>query len=343
MTKNQKISVVIAGVRYKEFDIKYTVDILREYFNNPEIILSTNDKLFAEHYKKNNHFDKVIFCENEGELPSLKFPDKLDSTVVNNNINKQISCCYLGIKNATYPLVMKLRTDQIILNNDILALWSLIDQIPQSSEARNKRVITSSVFSINPRYSERMPFHISDMFQFGYKEDLLNYYSAPAYPFKYSIWYEKNIHRIGSNRYEKAFRSKYAVEQWLALHYIYKNERDFPIAFHNDHSEKIVDEFESVFPEYFIVAHPDDIGLRVSKFESARSYFNTQCYSTYESIELLKKIHPDVLIKNVYKPKGISKDKYRYIRWILGLKIVQLAIKNIPFSLKEYLKKKFLT
>lgn len=339
MNETSKISVVIAGTQYSEFDIKYTVSMLRDCFDNPEIILSTNDTSFAESCNKTNYFNKVILCKNEGELPSLKFPQTLISPIVNNNINKQIACSYSGVKAASNSLVMKLRTDQIIVNNNVLTLWSLINEIPQLSGVENKRIITSSVFSINPRFSERMPFHIGDMFQFGHKQDILDYYSAPEYPFSYSIWYENHFHSVGSNKNEKAFRSKYAVEQWLALHYIYKKEKKFPIKYHNDCSEKIIAEFERVFPEHFIIAHPDDIGLRVSKFESARSYFNTQCYSTYESIELLKKMHSNITIHNFYKPKGISKNKFIYLMALLNNNIVQVLIKKMPLELKEWLKK----
>ncbi|HGB3474554.1 TPA: hypothetical protein ACIVB1_005056, partial [Salmonella enterica subsp. diarizonae serovar 61:l,v:z35] len=91
--------------------------------------------------------------------------------------------------------------------------------------------MTSSIFSINPRFSERMPYHISDMLQFGFKEDLIRYYSAPEYPFDYSVWYETHIYASHSNRNENIFRSRYAVEQWLTMNYIFGVNTPFPIKY----------------------------------------------------------------------------------------------------------------
>lgn len=338
MEQKLSMSVVICGVKNADFDIIYSVKLLREIFPNAELILSSNDSSLTKAQQIIAAVDKVIDCDNYGHLPSLKFPAHSISNTVNNNINKQIASNYAGINAASGELVLKLRTDQILFNDDILSLWELIESVPVSNSCRKGRIITSSVFSINPRYSERMPFHISDMMQFGYRQDLLHYYSAPQYTLEYAVWYEKNPHHKHSNFNERSFRSLYAVEQWLALHYIYNKEEEFPVRFHNDFSTEIIENFESILPDYFIIAHPDDIGLRISKFESARSYFNTQCYSTYESIELLKKANPDLKITNKYFPKGIDKKKYKYVRFFLEIKVIQLAIKIMPADFKSFLK-----
>lgn len=338
MLANKMISVVISGVRYREFDLLFSVNEIKKIFPAAEIILSSNDKELIYRYKEENLFDKVILTDAFGELPSLKFPEGLDSALINNNINLQIDANYKGISAASHDLVLKLRTDQVLIGDSIFKLWSKLEDI---NPVTNKKglILTSSIFSINPRYSERMPFHISDMLQLGYKSDLLSYYSAPTYPFEYATWYERNNHAGYSNSNEKAFRSKYAVEQWLTMHYIYEHESHFPVSFHNDYSEAKITEFEQQFPRYFFVAHPDDIGLRVSKFESARSYFNTQCYSTHESIKLLSNLFPQYQIDNSYNVKGINKNFYHYLKFFLDRKVIQLMIKNMPVGLKKKLKK----
>ncbi|EOW6619967.1 WavE lipopolysaccharide synthesis family protein [Cronobacter dublinensis] len=334
------ISVVFCGVRYPEYDIYYAAKNMRNIFPGCELILSTNDASLTLHAEQNNFFDKVVHCKNTGELPSLKYPENKKEKLINNNIKKQIDTSRAGIEVASNELILKLRTDQIIVNDDILKLWNLVKDIPLKNKKYRNRIITSSVFSINPRYSERMPYHLSDMLQFGMKEDLLSYYSAPEYPFAYAIWYEKHSHAKNSNNNERKFRSRFAVEQWLLLNYIFENEQSFPINYHNHHSPKIIKEFEALFTDYFLIAHPDDIGLRASKFEPNMSYVNNQCYSTHECLRILQKnncLSEDLAIN--YKPKGINKKFYKQIKIILDLKIVQLLIKNIPYSLKENLKK----
>lgn len=335
-----KISIVFSGTTYKEFDIYYQVKTIKTVFPNSEIILSSNDEKLLAHAAKLNVFDIIVPCLNVGELPSLKFPRRNVEGIINNNIKKQIDASFAGINAATNDLVLKLRTDQILLNSDIINLWDLINSVELKNNKYKGRIITSSIFSINPRYSERMAYHISDMLQFGHKDDLLIYYSAPEYPFEYSIWYEFTPHASHSNGNEKLFRSRYAVEQWLALHYIYGSEKDFPIKYHNDISPEIIESFESTYTDYFIIAHPDNIGLRASKFNPNMSYVNNQCYSTYESLKQLEKNNGLTLeMPDHYKPKGINKQVYKYIKLALDLKLVQLIIKFMPINLKKILKK----
>lgn len=335
-----KISIVFSGTKYKEFDIYYQVKTMKNLFPDSEIILSSNDKMLLAHAAELNIFDIIVPCLNVGELPSLKFPNRAEKEIINNNIKKQIDASFAGIKAATNDLVLKLRTDQLLLNSSILNLWDLVKSVEVKNRKHKGRIITSSTFSINPRYSERMAYHISDMLQFGYKDDLLNYYSAPEYPFYYAVWYEFTPHAVYSNANERLFRSRYAVEQWLALHYIYGSEEEFPIKYHNDISPAVIEDFESIYTDYFVIAHPIDIGLRASKFTPNMSYVNNQCYSTFESLRLLEKNNGLTSeMSSHYKPKGINKKTYRYIKFVLDLRLVQLMIKIMPGNLKTMLKR----
>ena len=332
-----KISIVFCGPRYREYSINYAIESIANSFQMPEIIISTNDKSFALEMEKNPLVNKVILCENTGELPSLKFTSQYEN-YTNNNINKQRNCCLKGIEASSNELVLRLRTDQILLDDSILDLWNKTLNIPKDNNKR-ARIITSSIFSINPRYSERMPYHISDMLQFGYKEDLISYFSAPIYPFEYATWYERNKHHPSSNKFEKKFRSRYAVEQWLALHYIFNDEYKFPISFHNDWNEHIIAEFENNIVDYFVIAHPLDINLRASKFSSAESYYNTQCYSTHEYFTLLAKKEPSIEhLTKEYSPRGINKKYYIYLKPIIYSLPVQFIIGHLTPNIKNLIK-----
>lgn len=332
-----KISIILSGPSYNDYSIDYAIEKLASIFLNSEIIISTNDRNLISVVENLPHVDKIIFCSNTGELPSLKFQDSKDKHV-NNNINKQRDCCLQGVKAAKYDLVLRLRTDQLLLDNSILELWENIDRIPQHNEKKG-RIITSSIFSINPHYSERMPYHISDMLQFGYKDDLISYFSAPVYPFDYSTWYERHPHHPSSNRFERAFRSKYAVEQWLALHYIFKNENAFPISYHNHWDDDIIVKFEQLFTEYFIIAHPKDINLRAPKFSSYESYYNTQCYSTNESISLLAKAHPEAnFLVGRYPAKGMNKKYFSRLMPIIYSPVSQFIIGKLTPKYKNKIK-----
>lgn len=329
-----KISIVFSGPKYREYSIDYAIDKMAKIFPGAEIIISSNDKVLISDIQNNTLVNKVISLSNIGELPSLKFGDNN-----NNNVNKQRQCCLEGIKAAKHDLVLRLRTDQLILDGSILDLWEKIKPIPSDNNKRG-RIITSSIFSINPRFSERMPYHIGDMLQLGYKDDLLSYFSAPAYPFEYATWYEKATHHPSSNEFEKKFRSKYAVEQWLALHYIFGEEKKFPIRYHNDCNNKIIKDFENSFIEYFVIAHPSDINLRASKFSDSESFYNTQCYSTKECLSLLALKHSEAkYLVECYSPKGMNKQYYSKIRPIIHSGIARSIIKCMTKEQKNFIKK----
>ncbi|CFB68636.1 WavE lipopolysaccharide synthesis family protein [Yersinia enterocolitica] len=335
-----KLSVVFSGPAYNEYSMDYAINHTVKIFKNCEVIISTNDVKLISQVEKNPLVHKIIYSENIGELPSLKFLNS-DDKFTNNNINKQIECCLKGIAAASSDLVLRLRTDQVLLDDGILNLWRMSEKLPTQNDKKG-RIITSSIFSINPRYSERMPYHISDMLQFGYKQDLISYFSAPAYPFEYATWYERNKHKESSNKFERTFRSKYAVEQWLALHYMFEKEENFPISFHNDCNDKIIENFEREFVDYFIIAHPSDIQLRASKFASSESYYNSQCYSTHECLAILEKKHPDSdKLSQYYSAKGIDKKYLPILMPIIYFPLTQFIIKKLNGKQKNKIKNIF--
>ncbi|MHA3893501.1 WavE lipopolysaccharide synthesis family protein [Acinetobacter sp. GXMZU3951] len=272
---------MIQGPIYSQYNIEDHVYAMRNILSESEFILSTND----EYIDKNSLFDCIIYNEDIDALPTLKF-----NQLSKNNINKQIISSLSGIKKATRPLVLKIRTDQFLNKIYFLEIWNNLKDINRKTSIGNGRILTTSLFSLNPRCFEHMAYHISDMFLFGYKEDIQRYFSCPRYEYENAVWYEYNKHAIHSNKNERKFRSRYAVEQWLVLNYLFNNQK-FPINFHNDISKKIIDNFEEFLVDTFIIVHPRDIGLIMPKFE--RDYdsieVNLSCYSTLDYLNMLKK------------------------------------------------------
>lgn len=280
--KSDQLSIVIQGPIYKEYSIYESVKKLRKNFNNCQIILSTND--FFE--DSENLFDKVIINKDIGTLSPLKF----DSRV--NNVNRQIKSTRAGIEAADRELILKLRTDQSLESNKILDIWNEILKYSDERDFKKsfERIITISLYSLNPNFNERLPYHISDILLLGLKKDLLRYFSCVYYTENFASWYERNPHAIFSNTIERKFRSKYAVEQWLCLNFLFE-EQNFPIAFHNDHNEEIIRNFEDLLVDTFFICHPKDIDLRMPKFQKSydSEFCNLFCYSTKDIIEMYKK------------------------------------------------------
>lgn len=313
-----QISVVFTGPECKEISITKSVKNVRRYFKNCEVILSTNDLDFANSIRSMDIFDRIIeIATPVDSLPGIKFSDNKKD----NNINKQIQTAFNGIKAAKNDIVLRIRTDHAINSDKIMEFWRLSEKKACKSPHVQGRIITSSLFSINPRYLEKMAWHISDMIQLGYKKDLMTYFSAPYYSREYATWYENNPHNKYANWYELNYRSKFAVEQWLTLHYIFKKETDFPIANSHQISKTIIEEFESTWPLYFFIVHPFDIKLVSPKFSSSIGYCNTQCYTTYDNFNFLN------TLKNIEKPLINKLDLWRpsFID-----RLIRLVLKIVP-------------
>ncbi|SIQ14049.1 WavE lipopolysaccharide synthesis [Aeromonas sp. RU39B] len=333
MLNKNKVSVVLCGARYNEFDLVYSVSNLRRVFDDVEIILSTNDVVLFNQYSGSDIFDKVLLVADHGALPSLKICNDSQS----NNVNRMISVALAGVKAASNQIVIRLRTDQIIISKRVVELIDTVfthESIGSGTSCRlHSKIITSSIFSINPRFSERLPYHVSDMFQIGYKDDLVRYFSAPEFPFDYAVWYETHPHKPYSNFYERQFRARYAVEQWLTLHYIFGCESNFPIDCHNDCNSTIIENMEKLIFQHFYIVSPEDLGLRASKFESARLYFTTQCYSTRDTESYLRNGYieprPVKLVSLLYRIREFN--LFSYI-WRILPKKIRIFIKNTLFK-----------
>jgi len=317
---DKDISIVIQGPLYAEYNIENHVRTMRDIFPKSEFILSSTDT----YTNKLGLFDKVIKNNDIKPLPPLKF-----NQTAPNNINKQIHSTISGIKSASRPLVLKIRSDQFVNSSQILNLWNELKGKSRKNQYGKDRIITISLFSLNPRSFERLAYHVSDMLLFGYKEDIQRYFSCPYYQLENSIWYQSHKHADSSNKVEKAFRSRYAAEQWLLLNFLFSNQ-DFPIKYHNHISKEIIHTFEDILVDTFIIVHPRDIDLSMPKFSypyNSKEY-NLFCYSSSDSLRLLKQKRNIELSFNIIKDFPHSES----VRKIL------LFLINYPYALKKVFK-----
>jgi hypothetical protein len=271
---NSDISIILQGGLDVGWDVRYSAAYLREVFPGATLILSTQ-KTGAETFEGMSVFDKVVFTDDPGSLPSVKFGGPP------HNVNRQIVSAAAGMAAVTTAFAMKLRTDAYLDSRKVVDLWQSWGEQRLGPGTRGRaRILITSIFSLNPRFDERLVYHLSDFIQFGRSEDLQKFWSCPLLDFGTGTWYERNDYASGSLRREKQFRSRFATEQWLTLNYLY-GPANFPIEFHNHTNESIITEFENQMVDNFVVAHPFDIDLRMPKhghFFRSR-YFNAICHS----------------------------------------------------------------
>ena len=209
--------------------------------------------------------DHVVVSEDPGGLPGIK---RRDGAATPNNVNRQILSTRQGLREAETRYAIKLRTDCSLDHASFLALYARVQ------EAGNRpRIVASSLFTLDPSMFEQLSYHVSDWFQFGDTEALLTYWSGPFMSLQDATYYERHPHAPHATFMDRRFRSRLAVEQFMAVHYA--SACGYPVpSYHNDVRTEVVDGYRRCLAEQFIIVDPWDLGLRFTKYEWAyRSSF----------------------------------------------------------------------
>lgn len=325
------VTIVLQGGIDVGWDVRYSADYMRKILPGVTIILATQNSALKS-FEGHASFDKVVVTEDPGHLPSVKLGGGP------HNVNRQILSAAAGMNAVTTKYAMKLRTDAYITSRRALEIWGYWADQPSGDKKRGaSRILISSIFSLNPRFDERLSYHLSDWVQFGTTEDLRAFWQCPLMNFDDNTWYERNDYAPHSLYREKEFRSRFATEQWLTLNYLFGPD-NFPIRFHNDTSEDIITEFEAQLVDNFIVVHPLDIDLHMPKhnYIYKSRYFNSICHS-YESWKQLAVSRGATATNDlgfVQWPLSL-KGKQRYVlakqrlRWVRHIPFVRSAFQRL--------------
>lgn len=173
MLNSEDISVVIQGAINS--DIIKTLKSVRKFLPKSEIILSTWENSKVENLSclcdvllLNKDPNAVVF-----DISEQKY----------NNLNRILVSSKNGIEKASRKYVLRLRSDLILKNNNVLTLFDDFEiRNPQCSLFK-KRIFAYAIFSIKydvkKNLKQEMLFHISDWCYFGLKEDLQELFDIP--------------------------------------------------------------------------------------------------------------------------------------------------------------------
>ena len=239
-------------------DFVRNIRLTRKILPGARVILSTWE---GSDVPRGVGVDQVVMSEDPGSLPPLK----LDDNKVNNG-NRQLLTTQAGLAAVTTPYAVKLRTDCRLEHAGFLDFYA--EQLKRD-EGR-ERLLACSFFTLDPTVFERLPFHLSDWFQFGTTAQLQAYWSAPAITQAEACHYAVHPHDAGSSWFERRFRARFAVEQHLCRHYAAGLGYACP-AFLNDASAAVLAEFERFLASEVILLDPWQIGLVFEKYNWAGS------------------------------------------------------------------------
>ena len=165
---DNQVGIVIHGniERKGKFTLNNIKKINKQYANI-KIVFSTNSPI--------SEYEIATLKENSCEVLINKSLSKSGFLNFNNQkLNTINGLKYIKLKHKSVKYALKLRSDQFFYNPACInALISLLHKFPIKKQKINSRIICLSSNSL-----KNIPFHINDMFQFGYIDDLIFYWSS---------------------------------------------------------------------------------------------------------------------------------------------------------------------
>ena len=314
--QSNEISVVIQG-RIEKNTTKKCLESIKKFLPDAEIILSTWKNCSLEEIK--DLYNVLVLNIDPG---ATIFETKENKT---NSINRIIVSSKNGIEKATKKYVLRLRSDLILKNANILKLKDNFNTRDDKFSLFKQRIFAYDIFSIKydckKNLKQRMLFHISDWCYLGLKEDLLKLFDLPLVS-------EPEFSRYFENR-EKPFNDMHKERLWKMSPEQY---------FTSENAKKIIKNLD--FKNYL------DITSENINISEGFIINNFRVFSTSEwGIETNKKLYKKIKMFmhspfNYYSKSEQLKDYKKYC-----LKVnVNENTEQFPYNIKYYeqLRKHFL-
>lgn len=215
MIKSEEISVIVQGAIDKKIT-KKCLKSIRKYLPKSEIILST----WIGENIENLAYDKLMLNPDVGaEIQNFAIKKY-------NNTNRQLFSTKQALNSATKKYILKLRTDCILKGVNFLDFWNQFNKREQEFKIFKHRVIISSLYSRicseNENCAVPMPFHPSDCYLFGLKEDIQDYFDDTKLATKKELgnWTFKFPNRLPyPNTLFRYSPEQYFCFNWVKKHY----------------------------------------------------------------------------------------------------------------------------
>lgn len=189
------------------------INSIRKYFPKSRVIFSTDYGVDASKL----NVDEVVYSE--AKIDALIENDQTGHLM---SVNYQISSTKAGLSKITTPYTVKLRSDMVFGNSNIVKILKNRPKIRPDTPyvLNNSYVVILDWSTVDPRRFLKFPHHPSDHFYAGETEDVKAIWDVPEMPQELMRWYEQNSYpskaRHGNNL------PLYRAEAWIWYNYIHK-------------------------------------------------------------------------------------------------------------------------
>ena len=316
---SKNISVIIQGL-YNPKITPLCLKSIKKHLPEAEVILSLSEQPVEA--LATDGIDKLIINEK-----SQIFPDSPEKNTRFNNVNPQIISTVAGLKAATQPYALKIRTDFWLKSADFLKYF---DKCPKSDldyKIFNHKVVDCAYFARQPK---SYAFHPSDIALFGETTDLLNLFDVPLMTEKESNW-------------QGICCWRYVPEQHIFINCLRKNGKkvDYDCLMEPITKKNII-ETEKYFASNFIFLSFRRFGLvPADKFYDIEKNKYKNCFTYVEGLRLYQKyIDPGFKIdENDVERKFINgirtKPSCKFIARIISLFFIGKKNKGIRRKIRS--------
>lgn len=306
---SKELSVVVQGA-VSPLETISCLKSIRKYLPDAQIILSTWKN--SDISELNDLYDELLLNDDPGavifEIKERK----------NNNLNRILLSSRNGIKKAQRPYVLKIRTDLVLKNNNVLKLCDNFNVRDKEKSLFKQRIFAYDIFSLkyNKVNGKILPllFHISDWCYLGLKEDLEEFFNIsevvePEFS-QYFKNHKKNDEDIYSSRLWKM-----SPEQYFTYSNALKVFKDLKFENYLDINPENIKISEDFIINNFRIFSPKEWGISSLKKQykrtnmEARNLFSYYSYLTQKK-DYKKYCYPELDTKDVEAFEKLYKIKY---------------------------------
>lgn len=192
MINSNEISVIVQGKT--DNYTKECLKSVRKYLPKAEIILST---WYEDELSDIEGLYDILVLNKDPKAAKMDVDKKFDY-----NLNRQLLSSKTGIDKATKPYILRMRSDSCLSGNHFLKYWNKFPERNDKYSLFKHRVITSSLYTITAETGTNnekgknhpTPYHVSDWWHFGLKEDVKLLFSCPLVDMEEFARYIKEPH-----------------------------------------------------------------------------------------------------------------------------------------------------
>ena len=333
---SKDISVIVQGAINKT-ETKKCLKSIRQFLPEAEIILSTWEGSDVSSLK--GLYDILILNKD----PGATLLEETKTKKVYNNLNRQLVSTKAGLKKSSRRYAMKLRSDLILTSDKFLEYFDKFEARSEDYNLFKHKILTSTLFSrcyIKPsKLSKRVfiPFHISDWWLFGLREDLETYFLAtelvkePEFTKYFSL--EENKTKL--TPYSKV-KFKFAPEQYFGYSCFARNFDDIYMEDASDYSEELMEKYRKCLLNNFIILDFKHSGIYLNKylFSKNEKLIGDQYIDLYNPYRYQKDYKEICDNEFLITETPILEDKKTYSKMRIYKKLYRLIEHNLPINKK---------